>query len=70
MNEIKEYIISGFCRNCNQGQTVTCEVIQQHGKIELESVDCGFLRCLHTSSCQIAQQIQNILNKKSNIHEP
>lgn len=64
MEEIKEYIISGFCRTCNQGQTVTCEVIEENGKTELESVDCGFLKCIHTSSCQIAQQIQEILNKK------
>ena len=64
MEEIKEYIISGFCRTCNQGQTVTCEVTEAEGKVELESVDCGFFRCIHTSSCQIAQQIQEILDKK------
>lgn len=64
MDEIQEEIFSGFCRTCNQGQTVTCEFILEEGAYVLESVDCAFERCIHTASCEIAKQIREKLAKE------
>ncbi len=59
--EIMEEFISGFCRDCNQGRTVTCEYEEKDGKKELLSVDCMYETCVHTSSCLVARQIKELL---------
>lgn len=61
MDDELEYIFSGFCRTFNQGQTVTCEFEYREGKLELCGVDCAYAKCIHKGSCQIAEQIREVL---------
>ena len=59
-NEIREDIISGFCRSQNQGRTVTCELEPQNGGWKLICADCGYENCIHTGGCQVASQIRKL----------
>ncbi len=57
---IREEIFSGFCRTCNQAQMVTCEFEQKGDRLELTEVDCGYRKCIHKASCEIAKQIRQM----------
>ena len=57
---IREAIFSGFCRTYNQAQTVTCEFTETEEGLELTEVDCGYRRCSHRGSCEVARQIRQM----------
>lgn len=61
MSEIKEEFLSGFCRQQNQGRSVTCEFQITEEGARLSFVDCGYKNCVHKGSCLIAGQIQELL---------
>ncbi len=58
MGEIEEEILSGFCRQQNQGRTVTCEWEETEEGLRLSFVDCGYPKCVHKGSCLIAGEIR------------
>lgn len=58
--EIREEVFSGFCRTYNQAQTVTCEFLQGEQAWSLMEVDCGYRRCIHKGSCEVAKQIRQM----------
>ena len=57
--EIIEEDISGFCRMCNQGRTVTCEYEEENGQRKFLQADCMYEKCDHKGSCLIAKQIRD-----------
>lgn len=57
---IREETFSGFCRTYNQSQTVTCEFTEAEEGLELTEVDCGYRRCIHRGSCEVARQIRQM----------
>lgn len=60
MEEIREEFLSGFCRQQNQGRTVTCEFQITGAGAILSFVDCGYKDCVHKGSCLIAEQIREL----------
>ena len=63
-HDIREEIISGFCRSQNQGRTVTCELKLREDGWKLIYADCGYESCIHTGGCQVARQIREIASEK------
>lgn len=61
MGKIREEILSGFCRQQNQGRTVTCELEESEKGIRLSFVDCGYADCAHKGSCLIAGEIRKLM---------
>lgn len=57
---IREEVFSGFCRTYNQAQTVTCEFEKKGDCLEMVEVDCGYKKCIHRGSCEIAKQIRRM----------
>ena len=57
---IREEIFFGFCRTYNQAQTVTCEFTETEEGLDLTEVDCGYRRCIHQGSCEVARQIRQM----------
>lgn len=62
MDEIREEILSGFCRQQNQGRTVTFELEKTEKGFRISFVDCGYSGCMHKGSCLIADEIGKIIS--------
>lgn len=57
-----EEFISGFCRTCNQTQTVCCEYTEENGRKTLQFMDCAHAACLHHGACQIYKEAHELEN--------
>lgn len=52
----QEAFLSGYCRTLDESRMVTAEIV--NGKIE---VDCSYVNCPYTPTCQIAMKIRQLL---------
>ncbi len=55
-SDIIEINISGFCRTCNNMQTVTCEYISTPNGPKLEMMNCSHKTCRHHAACTIYRE--------------
>ena len=58
--EIQEEFISGFCRTCNETQTVCCEYEELEGRKVLKFMDCAHENCMHHGACEIFKEAHGL----------
>ncbi len=56
----QESFFTGYCRCADQSRTVTA--VTEDGK--LIEVDCCYESCIHTSSCTIAQALEERIKER------
>ena len=55
----QEAFFSGYCRQLDNARMVAVFVVDG----ALDEVDCQYTTCPHTPNCQIAKQIDELLDK-------
>lgn len=58
----KEVFFNGFCRCQNQGRIVLCVYVKKEETWQIDEIDCGYFRCPHQDSCEIARQVKEGLS--------
>lgn len=59
----KEVFLNGFCRCQNQGRIVLCVYVNDGKKWQIDEIDCGYLACPHSDSCEIARAVREGLKE-------
>lgn len=54
--EIKERMISGYCRAQNRANTVCCEYEEGKDGLIFSFADCNFKNCVHFPDCVIMNE--------------
>lgn len=57
MEELEEYIFTGYCKTKNQSNTFLCEYSSDRYGLCLEQINgCDYLKCQYNKECQIVKQ--------------